>query len=250
MPFCRNCGGATTGATQFCSKCGKPLVAAAVPVAKRSGTGRKLGIAVVIALGFIALSAIIGSETKPSGSSASAVTSNVPTDRWQVREDRSPMDDSNTVMLSLDSGDVMQGPLGTVTPSLIVRCQEGKTSVYVVTGMAASIEEDIAGGPSEFHKVRIRLDDGAVSYESWGESTDHKALFASVHDSSGDVAAFSGGAAEFAKKLAGISKLTFQFTPFDGSPQVARFDVRGLDNHLGKVAEACHWHVDENGRRF
>jgi hypothetical protein len=53
------------------------------------------------------------------------------------------------------------------------------------------------------------------------------------------VVAYSGGVVEFAKQLAGASTLTFWFTPFDGSPQVARFDLRGLDVHLHKLAEAC-----------
>jgi hypothetical protein len=67
--FCPNCGMAVGAGGQFCRKCGKPLVAAAVP-GEKSSMGRKLGIATVIALGFLALLAIIGSETKPSGSSS------------------------------------------------------------------------------------------------------------------------------------------------------------------------------------
>ena len=37
------------------------------------------------------------------------------------------------------------------------------------------------------------------------------------------------------------STLTFQFTPFDGTTQVTRFDLRGLDSHLHKLAETCGW---------
>jgi type VI secretion system protein VasI len=168
-------------------------------------------------------------------------------DKWHVTEDKSPMDDSKTVILTLDSDDEVQGPLGSVRPSLIVRCKEKKTDVYVATGMAASVEEY---GPA--HKVGIRRDGGTAQYYDWLESTDHRALFASdlIWGEQWDstlgmnvtrVAADSGGRIEFAKQLATASKLTFQFTPFDGSPQVAGFDVRGLDPHLHKVAEACGW---------
>lgn len=153
-----------------------------------------------------------------------------PTDKWQVREERSPMDDSQIVVLTLDSENAVQGPSGTVKPSLIVRCQEKQTAVYVVTGMAASVEEDIEGGPRDYHTVRTRLDDAPASTEPfWSESTDHNALFTDSES------------VGFAKKLAEAQRFTFQFTPFDGSPQVARFDLRGLDPHLHKLAEACGW---------
>jgi hypothetical protein len=153
-----------------------------------------------------------------------------PADKWLTSESRSQMDDSKTVVLALDSEDKIQGPLGAVKPSLVIRCEEKKTSVYVVTGMAARVEEDIEGGPRDFHTVRTRLDDAPASTEPyWSESTDHKALFTQYEG------------VGFAKKLAETQTFTFQFTPFDGSPQVARFDLRGLDVHLHKVAEACGW---------
>jgi hypothetical protein len=159
------------------------------------------------------------------------------TDKWKVSESRSAMDDSQTVVLALDSDDEIQGPLGAARPSLMVRCQEKQTAVYVVTGMAANIGTDTEGGPSDYHTVRIRLDDSPANSAHWSESTDHHALFAK--DLYYDDRLETIG--DFAKKLAGASTLTFQFTPFDESPQVARFDLRGLDVHLHKLAEACGW---------
>lgn len=203
-------------------------------------------------LGVLVLWIIGWASSRSHKPDAPQVVQASPADKWQVTEERSPMDDSQTMVLTLDSENVVQGPLGTVKPSLIVRCQQKKTAVYFVTGMAASIEEDVEGGPSDFHKVGLRLDDDPARYFSWGESTDHKALFASdliwgeqwnsvIGMNSPTVVAYSGGIIEFAKKLTGASKLTLQFTPFDGSPQVAQFDVRGLDPHLHKLAEACGW---------
>ena len=164
-------------------------------------------------------------------------------DKWQVTEERSPMDDSKTMVLTLDSDDLVQGPNGAVRPSLMVHCEQKKTAVYVFTGMASSIEEGVEGGPSDFHKVGLRLDDSPAGYGSWGESNDHKALFASdlIYDATGHASAFSGGAIKFAKELAQAGILSFQFTPFDGNTQVARFDLRGLDPHLHKLAETCGW---------
>lgn len=101
----------------------------------------------------------------------------------------------------------------------------------MVTGMAASTEEDIDGGPSDNHKVRVRLDNVNAGLEYWYESTDHKALFT------------TDGVA-YAKQLAAATTFTFEVTPFDGSPLVARFDVRDSRDHLSKVAEACGWMLE------
>ena len=179
------------------------------------------------------LAVIVGmtsnSET-PNSSTVGATQAAQPVsnDKWRVTETHSPMDDSKGVLLTLDSDDVIQGPVETTRPSLQVRCQEGKTDVYVVTGMAASIEEDVDGSPSDYHTVRMRLDDAAAETEPWLESTDHTALFV-------------GMGQELARELSNANTYTFQFTPFDGSPQTMRFDVRGLDPHLHKLAEACGW---------
>lgn len=196
----------------------------------------------LVVLGRIAL---VRSANQASAIAASP-TDQLPADKWHVTESRSPMDDSRTVMLTLDSDDTIQGPVGSNRPTLIIRCKEGKTQVYVSTGMAASVEQDLDGGPVDYHTVRIRLDQANAFAEGWSESADNKALFASdiIFDQSGAIAAYEGGAAEFAKQLANASMFTFQFTPFDGNTQTARFNVRGLRDHLNNVAEACGWHVD------
>ena len=188
-----------------------------------------------VLLGLVVLWIIGKASSRSHKPDAPQVVQASPGDKWRVTEKQSSMDDSKTVVVTLDSEDQIQGPLGTVRPSLIVRCQEKKVDVYVVTHMAANVEAD------DEHVVGIRLDDGSPRHENWSESTDHQALFASDIIWNGDEPTFSGGRIEFAKRLAGANQLTFQFTPFDGSPQVARFDIRGLDPHLHKVAEACGW---------
>jgi type VI secretion system protein VasI len=212
------------------------------------GTKKIGGIIAIVLLGLVILGRIALSRSRNGSSTVAASQGAQPAsqDKWVVKEDRSPMDDSKTVVLSLDSDDVIQGPLGSSKPTLIVRCKEGKTQVYVSTGMAASVEQDLDGGPVDYHTVRIRLDQADAFAEDWSESTDNKALFASdiVFDQSGGIAAYEGGAAEFAKQLANASMFTFQFTPFDGNTQTARFNVRGLRDHLNNLAEACGWHVE------
>lgn len=193
---------------------------------------KKVGIAVTaILIALWILGKVLAGPSRSSATSAATPPDQIAVqDKWQAKEDRSPMDDSRTVILALDSDEAIEGPIGSNKPTLIVRCKEGNTQVYVATGMAASIEEDIDGGPTVNHKVRVRLDNGNPGLEYWYESTDHKALFTT-------------DGVEYAKQLAAAHTFTFEFTPFDGSPQVARFDVWGLRDHLNKVADACNWHV-------
>jgi hypothetical protein len=42
-------------------------------------------------------------------------------------------------------------------------------------------------------------------------------------------------------QLANVQKLTFKFAPFNASPAVVHFDLRGLNDHLHEVAVACGW---------
>jgi len=188
-----------------------------------------------IAIGFLILLWVIGrfvsipSRTTATNAAASPADQSLATDKWHVTEDHSPMDDSRIVVLSLESDDVIQGPVGSKKPKLVVRCKEGKTQVYVVTGMAATVEEASEGGPSAGHTVRLRIDQNSPQTATWWESTSDSALFN------------EDDAIAFAKQLAQANLFTFQFTPFDANPAIARFDLRGLNAHLGKVADACGW---------
>jgi hypothetical protein len=108
---------------------------------------------VAIMAAFLILLVILGRIVSVrSANQASAIaaspTDQLPVDKWHVTESRSPMDDSRTVILALDSADVIEGPIGSNKPTLIVRCKEGKTQIYVSTGMAASVEQDFDGGGS------------------------------------------------------------------------------------------------------
>jgi type VI secretion system protein VasI len=240
MPFCRNCGVAVPSTNQFCGKCGRPVSSTIAPERKRRSAGKIAGAVIIIVFGFLVLLGLFLSTFKPTTTASPPSTLG-----WNMKIGRSPMNDSTTVVLSLESEEVIRGPLGVARPQLILRCKEGKTAVYVVTRMAASVDRDLDDIRLDSHKVRIRLDEGAPSYQVWGESTDHEALFAddNVYDAVGAVHSYSGGAILLARQLRQAQTFTFEFTPFNGSPQVARFDIRGLDAHLPKLAEACGWAI-------
>jgi hypothetical protein len=145
---------------------------------------------------------------------------------WQVTRERSPMDGSKTIILTLPAQEPITVWLGEKTPELVVRCRESKTDVYVVTDTAAQPEY----GSYNTYSVRVRIDDRPARSQRWSESTDNVALF-------------SSDAVGLAKQLSAARRLRFQFTPFNASPAVAEFDLQGLRDVLPEVAAACHWRM-------
>jgi len=110
-----------------------------------------------------------------------------------------------------------------VRPVLAVRCLSGKTDVYVATGSAASIERD------DRHTIGIQFDEaGPAEEQSWTDSEDSKELFAA-------------DGVSLARRISEARTLRFRFVPYNATPVVADFDVRGFDRLIGIVAKTCRW---------
>lgn len=147
-------------------------------------------------------------------------------ENWAMDEDTSEMDGSATVVLTALADADIQGWSTSVRPSLIVRCREGKTDVYVATGVQANPEY----GHYQEVTVRYRLDESSPRRQLWNESTSGEALFAPEP-------------VALARALAGASQFRFEFTPFQASAQTVTFAVSGLETKLARVADSCHWHI-------
>jgi hypothetical protein len=145
----------------------------------------------------------------------------VQANKWIFNESKSAFDDSTTIVVSLDAENVVQGFLQTTRPTLILRCRENRTDAYINVGMAANPEYG-----SDNFSVRLRFDSQTARREQWSESTSRDALF-------------SRAPIEIARALSQAQTFLFEFTPFDASPAVVRFDVRGLD--IAKLETTCHW---------
>jgi hypothetical protein len=171
--------------------------------------------------------AIASSISPNSGGGASAAGGGA----WRVNVERSAMDGSKTVTVFREAENDIQGWLEAKKPTLLVRCKEGETDVYVATGMATSVEYG-----TDTHTVRLRFDDGVPITQQWNESTGNDALFAP-------------NALQLAKRMVRTKTLAFEFTPFNANPAVARFDVEGLRPHLDTVANACGWQITEGTKR-
>lgn len=195
---------------------------------KKAFGGLILILALLWVIGRVVSNSSRAANTGISGDSSSQTA---PHDKWVVREEASPMDRSKTVILTLNAENMIPSVTGDRKPSLIIRCKEGKTDSYVSTGVAASVEEDIDGGPSEDHHIRLRFDENPPITDRWVEATNHGGLFATDGISA-------------AKQIAGAQKLTFEFTPFDANPAAIQFDLNGLPSHLREVANACNWSLN------
>jgi hypothetical protein len=154
----------------------------------------------------------------PSGATGGGTSS----DGWSERITQSTMDNSTIVTLTLRASNDVTGWLTSTRPSLVLRCEEHKTNVYVATGLSSTVEL----GRFQEHTVRLRLDDGKAERSVWSESTDNRALFAP-------------NPVALAHRLARAQTLRFEFTPFNANTQIAEFALQGLRDHLQKLDEAC-----------
>jgi hypothetical protein len=140
---------------------------------------------------------------------------------WQYSENASAMDGEKSAYLLLSADTKVEGMITDVTPTMIVRCQKGKAELLINT--ETMVDTDFW---SSTGKVRVRFDDGQPAAQKWKASTDRQALFAP-------------NTAQFIKQLMSVKTFLFEFTPFNKSAQVVKFDVSGLDTQIDKIATAC-----------
>lgn len=144
--------------------------------------------------------------------------------KWRLSTDSSKIDDSKTVILSLDADSSIKGwPNKTETPTLIIRCKEQKTEAYIFTGMSPMVEYGTNGAT-----IRFRIDKKPAFKLRAGKSTDGEALFIP-------------SAINQLKKMMGGSILLFEFTPFNSSPQMTTFDINGINDAIKPIRETCKW---------
>lgn len=140
--------------------------------------------------------------------------------KWIVRTDKSPINDTTNVYLSLSSEQSVRSGYNTVTPTLLIRCAEGKTNAYITWDLYLGL-----GSTS----MLTRLDKATAVTKTWSISTDNKAVFV------------SGSDIIFAKQLMSHQTLLAQITPYSQSPVMATFDIGGLSEAIKPLREACKW---------
>lgn len=144
--------------------------------------------------------------------------------KWRVTKKSSQIDDSTNVIVSLDADSSIFGwPGKTYKPSLILRCKEGKTDAYIVTGMSPQVEYGTDGAT-----ITLRFDKEKATRYQTSKSTDGEALFLSQ-------------SVGLIKKMLQHSSLLFEFIPFNSSPVITTFDLRGLSEAVKPLRDTCKW---------
>ena len=145
---------------------------------------------------------------------------------WALTEDKSALDDSRTVVLSINSEEPIRGQFGPPGPAVMyLRCMENSTVLYL--WLNDLFLSDIQG----FGSVDYRIDDGKAASLRMEGSTDNKAL-----------GLWNGGASiPVIKKLIDGKRVVFRATPFNESPVEFSFDLSGLDAAIAPLKEACSW---------
>ena len=153
-----------------------------------------------------------------------ATYDNLPRSKWTRSVWQSPLDDSQAVAFFLDGNLPIEGSYESVTPTLILRCLEGTTDAYIVTGLSANPEL----GLYNEYTVVLRFDDDAAFTVRAGESTDGESLFLPSPIS-------------IIKQMPEHDHLLFQFTPFDSDPGYSIFDLAGALGNVEELRATCGW---------
>ena len=140
--------------------------------------------------------------------------------KWRVREEHSPIDDRRNVYLTLDAEIPIANSLGqSVTPTLWIRCSENATNVFIDFGVYLGIDETV---------LMTRLDAEEAQWTKWNISTNHQAVFSPEYVAT-------------AREFMHHSKLLVQVTPYGENAVMTSFDLRGIDEAIKPLQEACSW---------
>jgi type VI secretion system protein VasI len=147
------------------------------------------------------------------------------TGAWVVSTDSSPIDDSKTVTLHLQSNSDIRGRFGAPGPmDMFVRCKENTTSIFFVfNGLFMS--------DHQHGRVTYRIDDLKAQIVQTSESTDHQAL-----------GLWNGGRSiPMIKKMLGHDRLIVRATPLSESPVTGEFNISEVENAVETLRTTCNW---------
>ena len=169
-----------------------------------------------------------------TGANGAAATSTAPgataavtaaTHQWS-REDeyRWIANHKRSVAYTLDADQQVRVWTTHVRPSLVVRCLNRKTEVFVYTETPSKMEST-----DGLHSVRLTFDGAAGSEERWPDSAEHDALFA------------PDGTA-LARRISSAHRLRFGFSPHNADPVQVDFELGDAATVMSHVAKTCGWH--------
>ena len=163
------------------------------------------------------------SATSPAPGATAAVTA--ATHQWSRDDEyRWIANHKRSVAYQLEADQQVRVWTTHVRPSLVVRCLNRKTEVFVYTETPSKLEST-----DGLHSVRLTFDDAAGSEERWPDSAEHDALFA------------PDGTA-LARRISSAHHLRFGFSPHNADPVQVDFELGDAATVMSHVAKTCGWH--------
>ncbi len=144
---------------------------------------------------------------------------------WISNSNTDSFTGDKTAVLKVDSKEPLSCSYRGSHATLVIRCKENTTEVYLITDCHLT-DSDY---DYDYSKVQYKLDDGSIKEFKGSISTDSSAFFYPHSDIT------------FIKSMFGHSKLTMRFTPYSKSNETVTFDIEGIQNVVGTVAETCNW---------
>ena len=148
------------------------------------------------------------------------------TGKWQVSRTKNPVDDTETVIVTLvaDNGVSNFGrPV-----AVLVRCQSNQTELFISWGDYLASDGDYN---SNYKNVLTRIGSKAAATTKWSTSTDQTATFAP-------------DAVGLLRTMAASDNFVAQVTPYNASPITAVFDTSGIKSALKPINEVCGWTLE------
>lgn len=144
---------------------------------------------------------------------------------WRVSVERSPVDDSETVLLNLTSVAPFEDRFGRRKwASLTIGCVENSTIFSIWPG------GEFVAANGEFGYVTFRIDKKKAERRFMSESTDNEWL-----------GLWHGLGIDLIREIATGETLFVRITPYNEAPVDLTFSVGGLKKVLPKVQRACGW---------
>ena len=147
---------------------------------------------------------------------------------WTSSQTTNPIDDSQTVVLSLQAE---EGASRRGQPVVFVaRCKSNATEAYIIWN--DYLGDDSSDVYDEWKYVTIRVGEGEAIQQRWSVSTDKKATFAPAW------------AGNLLKEMMTATSIVAQTTPYGENPVTATFDTTGMSTALAPLASTCNWSMD------
>jgi len=144
---------------------------------------------------------------------------------WTLTSSLSPDGGEERVILIQKAETPVARRFGGLTrPELTIQCVRDRISFSINYGFHLSVDE---------LEVMTRLDEEPVQHSRWSSGSNHGSIGPLRRETS----------LAFIRALIGKKKLEVRLTPYRQESISTTFNLTGLEEEIGEVAEACGWSI-------